>query len=75
MVVEGNFNPPPVGPVFPSLTTLPDLLRSVQIVRYDIQTLSPPSIIEFWFHFGKFGAILECFGVVWMLVIFLLIYE
>ena len=75
LVVEGNFNPLPLGSVLSSLITLPDLSKSVQIIRSDLQTLPSPSIIEFWLHFGWFGVILECFGIVWMLVIFLLISE
>ena len=66
LVVEGNFNPPPIGLGLLSLITLLDLFRSIHIVRSDLQTLPPPSIIDFWLHFGIFGAFLGCFGVVWM---------
>ena len=59
LVMEGNFNPPPVGSVLPSLITLPDLFRSIHIIRYDLQTLPPASTIEFCLHFSRFGAILE----------------
>ena len=45
--VEGNFNPPPVGYSLPFLIKFPNLFGYVLIVRYDLQTLPPPSIIEF----------------------------
>ena len=62
LVVEGNFNPPPVSSVFPSLITLPNLFRLLDMISKPFihpQSLSFCCILV---DLEQFLGVLELFG-------------